>query len=30
VPASAAGMFGQASEPPLSGLLGPVVLKSVR
>jgi hypothetical protein len=30
VPASAAGMFGQAPEPPLSGLLGPVVLKSVR
>lgn len=30
VPASAAGMFGQVATPPLSGLLGPVVLKSVR
>lgn len=30
VPASAAGMFGQAAGPAPSGLLGPVVLKSVR
>jgi hypothetical protein len=30
VPASAAGMFGQAATPPASGLLGPVTLNLVR
>lgn len=29
VPTSARGMFGQAAEPPASGLLGPVTLKSL-